>query len=465
LGKYSGLRVEFPGEKFRRPNKSFMFAIELEFKEGGIEREIIFVRRPLVVIGSQSDAHVVIEGAPLSKSLLLARHIGRRFRSAFLDESVAAIDEDSLNFYEHERDALIQLDSISLRVFALDMDLMVRSGEAADRAAVRVLRESTSSSHPLFPALVVRSGVSVVFSFAPEFPVLIGRSRDANLRVDSAFISSVHARFGFENGVFWVEDLGSTNGTFKKGARIAGKINLEPAEQVVLGMDLTVAGIVSGDQIVEASSWSALGGEAVPTYPVLVSLSDVVRPGRIALVAGVPLHLGRDPSSELWIGAPHVSRKHAVVELEKGGAVRLINRSSNGLGHGEGVLQADEELSIGGELTVLDFGGGVTVAVCFSKEQESLFRHGREGKRDFIATPTSLDDEGQQIVKSFPDFSRAQGRRFDAGTSWQHRSQRDLSELTRREKRRPAPPERATKVVSIGDRLRGFIGRMGSGKR
>jgi hypothetical protein len=179
----------------------------------------------------------------------------------------------------------------------------------------------------------------------------------------------------------------------------------------------------------------------------------------------VPLHLGRDPSSELWIGAPHVSRKHAVVELEKGGSVRLINRSSNGLGHGDGVLQADEELSIEGELTVLDFGGGVTVAVCFSKEQESLFRDGREGKRDFVPTPMSSDDEGQQIVKSFADFSRAQGRRFDADTSWQPRSQRAVSEPTRSEKRRPIYPERTTKVASVGNRLRGFLGRIGSGKR
>ena len=170
-------------------------------------------------------------------------------------------------------------------------------------------------------------------------------------------------------------------------------------------------------------------------------------------------------TSELWIGAPHVSRKHAVVELEKGGAVRLINRSANGLGHGEGVLQADEELSIDGELTVLDFGGGVTVAVCFSKEQESLFSDGREGKRDFVATPISFDDEGQQIVKSFADFARAQGRRFDADTSWQPRSQRDVSEGICSERRRPISPERTTKVVSIGNRLRGFLGRIGSGKR
>ena len=77
----------------------------------------------------------------------------------------------------------------------------------------------------------------------------------------------------------------------------------------------------------------------------------------------------------------------------------------------------------------------------------------------------SSDDEGQQIVKSFADFSRAQGRRFDADTSWQPRSQRAVSEPTRSEKRRPIYPERTTKVASVGNRLRGFLGRIGSGKR
>lgn len=438
-----------------------MFAIEIEFRDGKVEREVILVRRPFVVIGSEADCHVVIEGADLSTSLVLARNVGRRFRTAFVDDSIPSIDEEFLRFSEYESEALIELDSVILRIIALDMDLLVRAGEAADRAAVRVLRESTSSSHPLFPALVVRSKVSVVFSFAPEFTVLVGRSRDAHLRVDSAFVSSVHARFGYDNGLFWVEDTGSTNGTFKRGARISGKVVLEPAEQVVLGMDITVAGILSGDQIVEAASWSALSGEATPSYPVLVSQSDVVRPGRIALVVGVPLHLGRDPSSELWIGAPHVSRKHAVVELEKGGEVRLINRSSNGLGHGDGVLQANEELMIQGDLTVLDFGGGVTVAICFSERQESLFR---DGKRTLVAASANTEEEEQQVIKSFADFSRAQQLRFQAEAPRQPRGKSEGKIGTGADKQRRSSPERTTKVVSIGSRLRGLLGRIGSGK-
>lgn len=438
-----------------------MFAIEIEFRDGKVDREVILVRRPFVIIGSQADCHVVIEGADLSTSLFLARNIGRRFRTALVDGVIPSIDEEFLRFSEFEAEALIELNSVILRIVALDMDLLVRAGEAADRAAVRVLRESSSSSHPLFPALVVRSKVTVVFSFAPEFAVLVGRSRDAHLRVDSAFVSSVHARFGYDNGLFWVEDTGSTNGTFKRGTRISGKVALEPAEQVVLGMDITVAGILSGDQIVEAASWSALNGEAIPSYPVLLSQSDVVRPGRIALVVGVPLHLGRDPSSELWIGAPHVSRKHAVVVLEKEGEVRLINRSANGLGHGEGVLQADEELLIKGDLTVLDFGGGVTVAICFSEQQESLIK---DGRRALVAASANIEEEEQQVIKSFSDVSRAQQLRIKAEASLQPRPKSGGKIGTGADKPRSGSLERTTKIVSMGSRLRGLLGRIGSGK-
>lgn len=359
-----------------------MFAIEIEFRDGAGDREVILVRRPLVVIGARESAHVVIEDFDSSEQLILVRHLGRRFRTALTREPLTEVGEDSVHFSEHEGEAIVDVGSVALRIIALDMDLAVRSGEPADRAAVRVLRESTLASHPLFPALVMKAGATVVFSFAPEVPVLVGRGRDCPFRIDSTFISATHARFGFENGRFWVEDLGSTNGTYRNGGRIAGRIALDASEQVILGMDLTVAGIVSADQIVQAASWSGPSGEGATTYPVLVSNSDAVRPNRVALVPGVAIHVGRDPSSELWIGAPHVSRKHAIVQLEGDGNVRVTNRSPNGLGYGEGVLQAEESLELTGDSVVFDFGGGVTVSLCFSAADEETYLEGRGTARD-----------------------------------------------------------------------------------
>ncbi len=435
-----------------------MFAIEIDFNDRDGGRETILVRRPLVVIGPDEAAHVVIEDAALSEQLILMRQLGRRFRTARLRDDREVIDEDPLASVDHEDEAVLALGAVTLRIVALDMDLTVRSGEPADRAAVRVLREATSAAHPLFPALVLRGESTIVFSFAPELPVLVGRSRECSLRVDSSYISSRHAQFGFENGKFWVEDLGSTNGTFKNGSRIAGRVNLGEGEQITLGMDLTVAGVVSGDQIVNAASWQSSGNECAPSYPVLLSNSDVVRPARIALVPDVPLHLGRDPSSELWIGAPHVSRKHAVAQLEPDGRVRVTVRSPNGLGFGDGILQAEESVIFPPELVVFDFGGGVTVALCFNEREESQVFGLRES-----TLPTKKS--GPRRPKSLSDKSEESAGSLDA---------EDGENVVIRPRRRSedgeepeGPPSGSDQVdgqTKIVDRLRLFMGRISSGR-
>jgi two-component system, cell cycle response regulator len=51
-------------------------------------------------------------------------------------------------------------------------------------------------------------------------PFSIGRHATNRLPVDDDSISRFHARFVYENGEFYVEDLGSRNGTFIQGKRI-----------------------------------------------------------------------------------------------------------------------------------------------------------------------------------------------------------------------------------------------------
>jgi hypothetical protein len=193
------------------------------------------------------------------------------------------------------------------------------------------------------------------------------------VRVDLSIVSSNHARFGFEKGRFWAEDLGSTNGTFKAGLQITGRTAFDPGERIVLGRDLSVIGVLSADQILRASKPSDKTIEGAANYPVLISLSDSVRPARIALVPGLPIHIGRDPSSEMWIGAPHVSRRHAVVELHEEGRVSITNHSVNGVSYGEGILAQGKAISSDGRPYVLDFGSGITVGLCFSENNEESF--------------------------------------------------------------------------------------------
>ena len=51
--------------------------------------------------------------------------------------------------------------------------------------------------------------------------IVIGRGRKADLALAEATISRAHAALGFDGERFFVEDLGSTNGTLVNGARVS----------------------------------------------------------------------------------------------------------------------------------------------------------------------------------------------------------------------------------------------------
>ncbi|MSO43699.1 MAG: FHA domain-containing protein [Thermoleophilia bacterium] len=65
--------------------------------------------------------------------------------------------------------------------------------------------------------------------------VTIGRSRTSRIPVTDQFISHTHARV-FRRGHFWfVEDLGSLNGTFVNGRRISGEQQLHLRDEIRAG--------------------------------------------------------------------------------------------------------------------------------------------------------------------------------------------------------------------------------------
>ena len=51
--------------------------------------------------------------------------------------------------------------------------------------------------------------------------IVIGRGRKADLALAEATISRAHAAIGFDGQQFYVEDLGSTNGTLVNGAKVS----------------------------------------------------------------------------------------------------------------------------------------------------------------------------------------------------------------------------------------------------
>jgi pSer/pThr/pTyr-binding forkhead associated (FHA) protein len=66
-------------------------------------------------------------------------------------------------------------------------------------------------------------------------PVLIGRANDSTLVLDDDFASTRHARISQQDGMWVVEDLGSTNGTYLGARKLDGPTAIEPGVPLRIG--------------------------------------------------------------------------------------------------------------------------------------------------------------------------------------------------------------------------------------
>ena len=65
-------------------------------------------------------------------------------------------------------------------------------------------------------------------------PIIVGRVPEAEIQVRDSFVSRVHCGFGHANNQFTLKDLGSTNGTYRNGARVF-ECNLVTGDKIQVG--------------------------------------------------------------------------------------------------------------------------------------------------------------------------------------------------------------------------------------
>ena len=63
----------------------------------------------------------------------------------------------------------------------------------------------------------------------------LGRSDPAEVILDDSYVSAAHARLTSRNGTWYVEDLGSTNGTLLNGSRVCRRQPVRPGDTLQLG--------------------------------------------------------------------------------------------------------------------------------------------------------------------------------------------------------------------------------------
>jgi pSer/pThr/pTyr-binding forkhead associated (FHA) protein len=63
----------------------------------------------------------------------------------------------------------------------------------------------------------------------------IGRAATSDVVVSDTYVSNVHARIFRRDGGWWLEDLGSTNGTYVNRTRVSAPTAIGPGDEVRLG--------------------------------------------------------------------------------------------------------------------------------------------------------------------------------------------------------------------------------------
>lgn len=96
--------------------------------------------------------------------------------------------------------------------------------------------------------LIMRTGPTPGAAYTLEGDQMtIGRDSTNEIVINDAEISRRHARLTFQGGKYVLEDLGSTNGTFVNGQRLAGPRVLKAGEVVSFGEQIVLVFEVSNN--------------------------------------------------------------------------------------------------------------------------------------------------------------------------------------------------------------------------
>jgi pSer/pThr/pTyr-binding forkhead associated (FHA) protein len=106
---------------------------------------------------------------------------------------------------------------------------------ARPTAKVGVLAGSRGGSRAPSALRVVEPESEQGKSFPLGDEITVGRAAGCHVTLDDTYVSQLHARIFHRDGDLFVEDLGSTNGTYLNRAKVSGPMAMKPGDRLQVG--------------------------------------------------------------------------------------------------------------------------------------------------------------------------------------------------------------------------------------
>jgi NADPH-dependent 2,4-dienoyl-CoA reductase/sulfur reductase-like enzyme/pSer/pThr/pTyr-binding forkhead associated (FHA) protein len=170
-----------------------------------------------------------------------------------------------------------------------------------------------------------------------ETVTLIGRDPEAGVPLDDPGVSYVHAQITWQGDRFYLRDLGSRNGTSVNDRPVSVPLTLRDGDAIQVGhttltfrLDAGPAPGFDGEAASAASAASAAAAAPAAFWlATLVGLSGAVLGLEFELAVS-PVTVGRDPSNDVSLNEPTVSRWHAWLTHDAGRWYAADTGSANG---------------------------------------------------------------------------------------------------------------------------------------
>lgn len=178
--------------------------------------------------------------------------------------------------------------------------------------------------------------------------ITIGRGKECDISIDNTAISRQHISLCMNSGIYFVSDLGSTNGSFVNGKKIDvdepvsesdtivfGKFTLTPADPADSGS--RVAASAATDMMDLDDETVFVTGKkkpaATPQFkakgagPKLTVIQGNASPKELSLAGTSSLKIGNDPSCDLVVPGWFVAKAQAYI-IKRDNAYLLVPQKS-----------------------------------------------------------------------------------------------------------------------------------------